>query len=133
MIRKLKKLKKYLNPGTHRNLKMEESKEATFRLMLDEIEVGRLMYANGKWVFNYSEEFKETQGIKTLAGFPDINKTYVSEELWPFFSSRIPSLSRNTVKNVIEKEGIKENDLLALLTRFGKSTITNPFKLLSVD
>jgi len=129
----IKRLKKYLTPGSHRRLKMKESEEATFRLMLGEIEVGRLGFKGGKWVYSYSEDFKETKGIKTLAGFPNIETTYISEELWPFFLSRIPSLSRERVKKLIEEEGIEENDLLALLSRFGKRTITNPFELLAVD
>jgi HipA-like protein len=126
------KLRKYLTPSTHRKLKVEV-KEALFRLVLDELEIGRLQFVNEKWHFKYSDEFLETQGIKPLAGFPDINKEYVSDELWPFFSSRIPSLSRERVKNVIKNEGIEENDILALLNRFGKRTITNPFELLSLD
>lgn len=129
----IKNIKKFLNPSYNRNLKVKDGKEKELQLMLDDLEVGRLLYKNGKWLFKYSEEFKETQGIKTLADFPDINKTYENEELWPFFSSRIPSISRPRVKKVLEKEGIKDNDLLTLLIRFGKHTITNPFELQTVE
>lgn len=130
---KIEKLKKFLTLSSHRKLVVTDSKEASFRLMLDNLEIGRLSYKDGKWMYKYSDDFKDSKGIKTLAGFPDVEKVYQSEELWPFFSSRIPSLSREKVKSDIKKEGINENDLLALLTRFGKSTITNPFELLSVD
>lgn len=129
----IRKLKNYLTPSSHRKLKVTKNKEASFKLMLDELEIGRLSYKEDKWIFEYSEAFKETTGIKALAGFPDISKQYVSEELWPFFSSRIPSLARTKVKKAVEAEGIEENDLLALLNRFGRKTITNPFELLSVD
>ncbi|HNP17991.1 MAG TPA: HipA N-terminal domain-containing protein [Fulvivirga sp.] len=129
----INKLKKYLTSSSHRKLLVEKNKEASFKLMLDDMEVGRLSYKEPHWMFVYTEEFKENHGIKPLATFPDINKKYKSEELWPFFSSRIPSLARTKVKNAILEEGIKENDLLALLNRFGKRTITNPFELLSTD
>jgi hypothetical protein len=75
---------------------------------------------------------KILQGIKPLADFPDLNKTYENSELWPFFASRIPSTSRPRVKKILEREEIADNDLLALLTRFGKHTITNPFELHNV-
>lgn len=126
----IKKIKRFLTPSTHKSLTVE-AKDATFKLLLDSLEVGILRFTRDKWFFNYSEDFKSTQGIKTLAAFPDINKEYVSEELWPFFSARIPSLSRERVKKVILEEEIHENDLLALLNRFGKKTITNPFELVS--
>jgi len=129
----LKKLKKYLTQSSHRKLEVKENKEASFKLMLEDLEIGRLTYKDGKWMFQYSEDYKESTGIKPLAGFPDISKQYKSDELWPFFSSRIPSLARNKVKNKIQEEGIQENDILALLNRFGRRTITNPFELLSVD
>jgi len=129
----LKHLKKYLIPSTHRKMKVQGDREASFRLMLDNLEIGTLDYNAGKWLYQYSDEFKSSAKIRPLAGFPELNKIYISEELWPFFTSRIPSLSRERVRKVIDEEGIKENDLLALLDRFGRRTITNPFELLSVD
>ena len=125
----MKNIKKFLNPSFNRNLKVKEGKEAELQLMLENLEVGRLYFKNNKWIFKYSDEFKKTSGIKTLADFPDINKVYENQELWPFFSSRIPSTARPRVKKVLEKEGIEDNDLLSLLIRFGKHTITNPFEL----
>ena len=125
------KIKRYLNPSTLRKVRVAQNREASFRLMLDGMEVGQLDYVKGKWMYKYAEEYKESQGIKPLAGFPDVNKKYVSEELWPFFMSRIPSLSREKVKCQLHKEEIHENDLLQLLNRFGKRTITNPFVLVT--
>lgn len=110
-----------------------ENKETTFYLKFDDLQIGVLSFSNNMWEFRYSDEFKELKGIKTLADFPDENKIYRSEELWPFFSSRIPSLARSRVKKTVEQEGIEPNDLLGLLTRFGKRTITNPFELHSVE
>lgn len=125
----LKNINRFLNPTFNRDLKVKEGKEVELQLTLENLEIGRLWYKNGKWIFKYSDQFKETSGIKTLAEFPDIHKTYENQELWPFFSSRIPSIARPRVKKVLEREGIEDNDLLSLLIRFGKHTITNPFEL----
>ena len=64
-----------------------------------------------------------------LIDFPDTNKTYRSDELWPFFLSRIPGLSQPAVKELLRKEKINEDDEAALLKRFGKTSITSPFTL----
>jgi hypothetical protein len=47
----------------------------------------------------------------------------------PFFATRIPSLKRAEVKEVIADESIDERDQIQLLRRFGKRTIANPFVL----
>lgn len=122
------RLKKYLKPRANRNLEIEDGRQASFILFLDSVEIGRLSYDDGLWEFAYSEEFKELSG-RPLADFPLIDKKYKSKVLWPFFSSRIPSMARHRVKKLVDKEGIEDNDLLALLTRFGKRTITNPYVL----
>lgn len=132
-MKALKRIKKYLSPSTARNLDVQDQNSAAFLLMLDDLHVGTLSYDKGDWLFQYSEDFRETQGIKTLADFPDANKNYKSEVLWPFFISRIPSLSRKRFKKVVEQQGIAENDLLGLLAHFGRRTITNPFELMAVD
>lgn len=125
----IKKIRKYLTPKYNKALEVQSGKEAQFELYLDEILVGKLKYQNGQWEFSYSQQFKEYKGIRPLADFPDISKTYKSTELWPFFSSRIPSMARTRVRKVVERESIAQNDLLALLERFGKRTITNPYVL----
>lgn len=125
----IKKIRKYLTPKYNKDLEVQSGKEAQFELYLDETLVGKLKYRNGQWEFSYSQQFKDYEGIRTLANFPDINKTYRSSELWPFFSSRIPSMARSRVRNVVMRESIPSNDLLALLERFGKRTITSPYTL----
>lgn len=129
----INKISRYLNPSGVRALKVEAHKSATFKLTLDGLVVGYLKLEGSRWIFEYSDEFKEAKGIQPLTNFPDINKTYVSEELWPFFSARIPSMSRSRVKNAARKQGIDENDLIGLLNRFGRKTITNPFELTFIE
>lgn len=128
----IKFVKKYLTPSSHSDLKVKESKEATFQLTLDDRVVGILSFKDGKWMFKYSDEFKE-DNLTPISGFPDLDKIYKSEELWPFFSSRIPSLARKNIQDKIKKKGINENDYLELLSFFGKRTITNPFELNNIS
>ena len=61
--------------------------------------------------------------------FPDPGKTYESEELWPFFGLRIPSLAQPSVKAVVKREHLDEKDKVQLLRRFGRRTVANPYEL----
>lgn len=49
------------------------------------------------------------------------DKTYKSEELWPFFRIRIPGLEQPSVQEILERENIDKNDEVELLKRFGKN------------
>ncbi len=100
-----------------------------FELGYKELEIGTLIFKDGEWIFKYSEEFKSQNEIQPMIDFPDITKTYRSDELWPFFLSRIPGLSQPAVKELLRKEKINEDDEAALLKRFGKTSITSPFTL----
>jgi len=126
----IKKIKKYLLPAGQKKLKThQKGEQAEFSLLYDDLEVGRLFFDGSEWIFKYSEDFIKTQPIKPLANFPDLMKTYKSESLWPFFSSRIPSLSRKSILKRIRKNDIDSSDLIALLKLFGANSITNPFRL----
>lgn len=114
--------------------------EVAFMVMLDGQHVGTLELIQGKWHFSYScffiqqHEKKSTDSkgstfLTPLFGFPDVHKNYESELLWPFFTGRIPGLKQPEVKAILEREHIDKDDLVALLTRFGKKTIANPFEL----
>ena len=85
---------------------------------------------NGTWYFEYSEEFKHnSNNYNLIIGFPDINKRYESDRLWPFFNIRIPGLKQPKVKEILIKENISPDDNVQLLERFGKRSISNPFEL----
>lgn len=98
--------------------------EVTFRLTHRSLEVGTLSLKTGEWTFQYSETFKQQGKIKPLLDFPNVNKVYISEELYPFFTQRIPGAGQNVRKS----ENLNEVDLLK---KFGKQTISNPFVLQS--
>lgn len=100
-----------------------------FILAYNNLHIGTLTYFQGKWKFEYSVIFKHQNEIKPLTDFPDKNKIYESEELWPFFASRIPSVKRQSIKEILQKENISQDNVVKLLERFGKKTATNPFQL----
>lgn len=100
-------------------------KRADFILTLNKLEVGTLSYVDNMWSFSYSEEFKMQNDILPLVNFPTVNKKYSSNELWPFFVSRIPSRAQLQFKgNSVKK------DLVTLLKDYGRKTIANPYVLI---
>lgn len=129
MIDYLKKI--IWKPEGMEHLKTPKNSEASFALYYEGLTIGELKLKNGKWLFEYSVQFKQQQEVKPIVDFPDVDKSYESEELWPFFASRIPSLNQPAVQEVIREEKLKEDDLVDLLKFFGKLTITNPFKLVA--
>jgi HipA-like protein len=103
--------------------------KAVFFLMYGDIQVGKLVRDGGRWKFTYSEEFKKRDDLRPITQFPDKEKEYAEDELWPFFEMRIPSLKQSSVQRIVKGENIDEKDEVALLKRFGRRTISNPFEL----
>lgn len=110
------------------HLPLEES--GKFILKLNTLEIGILGYKEGIWSFQYSDAFKSYNNLHPIPGFPDLNKTYTSESLWPFFQTRIPGLGQPKVKDILTKEKIDKKNESALLKRFGTKTIANPYTLI---
>ncbi len=103
-----------------------------FHLKYGKSLIGILSYENNLWTFKYSDEFKENKPLNPIIDFPDIEKVYINEQLWPFFASRIPSLNQPFQLKKIAKANIDKNDAVGLLRVFGNETITNPFRLLAL-
>jgi HipA-like protein len=101
-----------------------------FVLMVDNIKIATLSANEGKWIFKYSDEFKKlSEEYNRITGFSDLNKTYTSQVLWPFFQIRIPGLNQPAVQEILEKENIEKDNEVALLKRFGRQSISNPYLL----
>jgi hypothetical protein len=105
-----------------------------FRLIYKNDEIGTLEFSGEKWFFAYSDWFKSQSVLEPFANFPDVNHEYVSNDLPPFFESRLPGTSQPQVEaflRLIEREKtINEGQKkVALLKKFGRHTITNPFEL----
>jgi len=126
----IKKLFDWFAKGEEDNVNALSTEEVQkFVLMYKEIIIGYLEAENGQWKFYYSEDFKMSNELSYISGFPDLKKVYYSELLWPFFKIRIPGLGQPRVQKTIKKENISEKDEIALLKRFGKKSISNPYLL----
>ncbi len=101
---------------------------AEFDLKYRELIIGTLQYQNGQWSFAYSEAFKNQNQIQNIVDFPNKDKIYQSHMLFPFFSSRIPSLQRLKIQKAIPESFTM--DEVGLLKMFGKQSIANPYQLI---
>jgi len=105
---------------------------ATFHIVYEKQVIAVLNYNGNVWEFKYTQEFIQNPVTKPIADFPDVNRTYTSKKLWPFFASRIPSINQPFHLKKIRKANIREDDSIGLLKLFGRVTIANPFKLHAV-
>lgn len=121
----INKLKSLWKSESHHSLISKSNQKTIFHLSFDDLLIGVLAFHEGEWFFHYSTEFKSQKTLKPLVNFPSLDKTYTSKELWPFFRIRIPGLGQPKVK-AIAKDIYDE---ILLLKIFGKTTISNPFKL----
>lgn len=111
-------------------VQLPKDEEAKFILKVDGLRIGTLYCEKGEWYFKYTEEFKEhSNEYNRIVGFSDLNKTYKSDTLWPFFQIRIPGLKQPAIQEILEKEKIDKDNEVALLKRFGQKSISNPYEL----
>ncbi|MBR2195875.1 MAG: HipA N-terminal domain-containing protein [Salinivirgaceae bacterium] len=97
-----------------------------YKLMLDNMLVGILYREDNFWVFEYSEQFKRQTKYRPIANFSNKEKKYVSKELFPFFTTRLPGKGQLKLKK-------EDNcDIDTLLKKYGTHSATNPFALLFV-
>jgi len=124
-------IKKWFNKGeADLEIHLPKDETDTFILKVENVELGVLHCENGEWEFKYSDGFKTKQDTYThIVGFPNVNKIYHSDTLWPFFRIRIPGLKQPSVQEIIKKENIDQHNEAALLKRFGQKTIANPYEL----
>lgn len=122
----MKRFKKILSrhlfwyEGDKSQIAKESENVANFELSYRKLPIGVLSYSNNEWYFVYSDAFKSQNKIPYIVNFPNKEKEYKSKELWPFFSSRIPS----RINTIDEKYSMVE-----LLDKYGYKVITNPFVL----
>ena len=126
----LNKLRDWFSKGDEDlAMQLPENELAAFILKVDDIDIGELHCEDGEWVFEYTDEFKSNEEYKRIIGFPKLDQKYTKKTLWPFFRIRIPGLKQPAVKEIIEDEGIDVENEVALLKRFGRETISNPYIL----
>lgn len=100
-----------------------------FVLSFGELVIGYLCREKGKWVFEYSKEFKQQDDVKPIVNFPSPDRVYRSEYLWPFFTLRIPSLDQPSVKRLLGDHRKEPPGEVEMLKTFGRRTAANPFEL----
>lgn len=108
--------------GENKDFIVDENSDITFELSLGNLIIGSLSFYEGLWHFEYSEDFKKQSHILPLVNFPNKNKEYVNQQLWPFFASRIPSLAQRQNKHA-------DNNVETLLKLYGRNVINNPYVL----
>lgn len=82
--------------------------------------VGQLT-KNCQFEFKYCEEVQSAidDGFVPLLCFPDINRLYKDEKLFPIFASRLPDKKRKDIHDILGKYGLKDYDEYMLLKRSG--------------
>ncbi len=109
---------------------LQSAPRTIFRLNYKKDEIGTLEFSGGQWTFSYSDWFKDQSTIQPFANFPDKSREYVSDDLPPFFESRLPGVTQPQVEAFLKRKQINEGETkVALLKEFGRLTITNPFEL----
>ena len=78
-------------------------------------------YLSGKYEFKYSlsTETNKSIGFNGIEAFPDFNKTYISDRLFPVFSSRLPDKNRKDISKILKKYGLEKYDEFQLLIKSG--------------
>ena len=95
--------------------------------------VGKLWQDRGDFVFEYDKAFARSPGVEALSPFPDLDETYRSAELWPFFAVRIPPLRRADVRELLERRGLRPEQTLDVLGTVARRSPTNPYELALED
>ncbi len=107
----------------------DRSADAMFSLCMGELPMLILCRDANGWTLRYTEQFKSQNRVSPLVPFPDVEKVYQSKEIWPFFAVRIPSIARPEIQQTVRREKLDYSDVAAMLSRFGKRSIADPFEL----
>jgi hypothetical protein len=80
-----------------------------------------MLCRNGNFEFSYDWQIDEAleRGFEPLIAFEDINKTYVSDIIFPAFSSRLPDRKRKGIDKILRKYGLEVFDEYELLKSSG--------------
>lgn len=116
------KIKLFWHDSDETNYKAVAGESGRFDLYLNRLLIGTLTYQNGLWAFSYSDDFKKQSEYAPLINFPNVDQNYESDQLWPFFASRLPGNTQ--LDSTTENMGIVE-----LLRKYGQHVITNPYTL----
>lgn len=91
--------------------------------------VGRLEVRGGSYEFRYDDRVADVEGFEPFLAFPELDRTYRSEELFPFFSNRVLSARRPDYPVYLERLGLQTGDPLEILARSGGGRATDTVHL----
>lgn len=96
--------------------------------------VGRLT-KNNQYKFQYFRNITKAleDGFSLLLCFPELEKIYKSEKLFPVFSSRLPDKKRKDIQRILVKYGLEEYDEYELLKRSGTKLPIDNLEFISFD
>lgn len=107
----------------------DQTRQASFLLWLKALPVLRLTFRGNAWELEYTAQFKAQSRLLPIVCFPEVDKVYRSGKLWPFFFVRIPSIARPDVQRTVREEHLDYDDVAAMLRRFGRKSVADPFEL----
>ena len=84
---------------------VDRSNNAIFVLVSGRLPMLVLSRNSDGWTMRYTDAFKDQSRVAPLVPFPDVNKVYRSQELWPFFRfefpvSRVQRSSERSAKSI---------------------------------
>lgn len=91
-----------------------------FNVFWKEIVIGSVLKNEDKYIFKYNKEGVEKArriGFEYIVGFKDIEQEYISERLFPVFTSRIPPKNRHDIDKILNKLELSEYNELEILKR----------------
>ena len=79
---------------------------------------------NNKYEFTYDKNVQEyiKKGFDLLVSFPNVNKKYISNNIFSEFLSRIPGPTRVDIDEILKKYNLNSYDAFELLKRSGGKT-----------
>lgn len=113
----------------YKAIETPSDEEAHFILRYEGSDIGELWLENGTWHFEYSDAYKQGSEVEPLTEFPDVERTYESDKLWPSFAFRIPTPNQLSAQQELKQEDIDLTNEVELLKRFGRRTADDPFLL----
>lgn len=102
--------------------------EAVILVFLDDEKIGSLRKEGETFVFKYDDEYARSPTAVAIPAFPDLQKEYRAERLWPFFGVRLPAVEREDVQRAMRGKDIEDDDVLRLLGELSKRAVSSLYR-----
>ncbi|MCI1210002.1 MAG: HIRAN domain-containing protein [Treponema sp.] len=80
-----------------------------------------ILSKNGSYEFRYGKEIDAARadGFSPLVAFPDLQRVYTHDTLFPAFLARLPDKKRKNISEILQKYGLEKYDPYNLLKQSG--------------